>query len=180
MFFNVAHDANRPFVVHTSVATVHAVGTRFGVAIREQESLVSLLDGSVAVSGLPSRNTAPQSSPAWTRRLIASEQLRVTPQGPDGVSQANVARALAWATKINFYNDPLIMAVEQFSQRSGVHVELQDPGSVRMRHLTGAFNLDDPEGFATYVAESVSTTVLLHLPGPVVQTIAPTLAQPAG
>lgn len=179
MFFNVAHDANRPFVVHTPVATVHALGTRFGVSIREQESLVSLLDGSVAVSGLPSQNAEPQSDRAWTRKLMSSEQLRVTSQGPDDVPQPNVARALAWATKINFYDDPLIMAVEQFSRRSGAHVELQDPNSLRMRRLTGDFNLDDPEGFATYVAESVSTTVLLHRPGPVVQTITPKLAQPS-
>ncbi len=177
MFFNVAHDAARPFVVQTPSMVAQALGTRFAVATSNHESVVTVLEGSVAVTRSASRMAAPQSERGWTHRLVASEQVRITQQGTDYVPETNVARVLEWATMIHFAEDPLIMAIEQFSRRSGVLVELQDPSSARTLRVMGSFPLDDPKEFATHVARIASTTVLVHRPGPVVETIPPAVTQ---
>src|SRR6185437_7481826 len=51
--FNVAKDASRPFRVHARGQTVTALGTQFDVELVSHTVLVTLLEGHVAVAGVP-------------------------------------------------------------------------------------------------------------------------------
>lgn len=56
--FDVAHDGARPFVVHTRHVQVTAIGTRFAVRQGDEESLVTVLEGRVAVAPANKPNPA--------------------------------------------------------------------------------------------------------------------------
>jgi transmembrane sensor len=177
--FHVAHDPSRPFLVRTPAAVVQALGTSFVVSIDDDESVVAVLEGSVAVTLVPGQSDFHPSQPTSTRYLGPSEQLRVSKHGIRVVPHTTDAMTPAWATIVSFSQTPIIEAVEQFNLRSGIRIELMHPGSVGTLCLSGAFQLDSPEAFAGYIAARTSMPVQLHRPGSRVQMILPPVKRPS-
>ncbi len=71
--FRVAKDSARPFVVHSGVATVRAVGTQFDVYRKDSGTTVTVLEGRVAVySTARADQTTDGSEPANTGSNAAS------------------------------------------------------------------------------------------------------------
>ncbi len=66
--FSVAHDASRPFVVHTADTRVRALGTLFDVYRKPAETTVTVIQGTVAVMPTLAR---PQDESAGSPRLEA-------------------------------------------------------------------------------------------------------------
>lgn len=90
-YFDVVHDGQRPFAVHTAQAVVRDVGTRFAVrAYRgEARSQVIVSEGEVALHGV-TRGSAPVD-------LHAGDLGRIDTTGAAHVvHDANVDRYLAW------------------------------------------------------------------------------------
>ncbi|HEX7013798.1 MAG TPA: FecR domain-containing protein, partial [Steroidobacteraceae bacterium] len=104
--FVVAKDPARPFYVDAGLAIVRAVGTEFGVIRKRDEVLVTVSEGSVAVSQArepswfrPDESRAPsrhaEQSDAVT--VTADEQVLVPKQGRPMIQRVNAAEVLAWA-----------------------------------------------------------------------------------
>jgi transmembrane sensor len=67
-YFEVAHDASRPFSVSANGTRTVALGTKFQVQQHGNDTVVTLTQGSVAVSGNEGR---------WQERLRPGEQLKI-------------------------------------------------------------------------------------------------------
>jgi transmembrane sensor len=69
-YFEVAHDASRPFTVAASDSLTTALGTRFVVQDLGEKAVITLAEGSVAI-------TDALDATRWSERLVPGEQLSV-------------------------------------------------------------------------------------------------------
>lgn len=148
--FKVAHDASRPFIVHTPTASVRALGTQFNVYQRATDTLVSVIEGRVQVITHPSGPGSAASLSPLSQNLVAGEEVRVQHDGEiEKRAHPDIERALAWRQRrLNFDEAPLEEIVEEFNRySSATRLRLVDiaPGS---RRYGGVFDADDPEALA--------------------------------
>ena len=137
-FFEVRHDASRPFVVMGGVGQVTVTGTRFNVR-RDSESLqVSVESGSVRL----------ESGPWWRHsehRLGAGQQAIAYASSPLGeVTQVNIDNLTAWQRgKIIFNNVPLATVINEMNRHLTQPASLDAP-ALRPYRISGVFSVDDP------------------------------------
>src|SRR5207249_1896122 len=101
--FHVAKDHARPFIVKADDTRVRAVGTQFDVYERRSGTVVTVLEGEVAVlapaiaqAPRPGEgSTVPNDTPASAISVSAGEQLTVTPKVARKSEHPNVAAATA-------------------------------------------------------------------------------------
>jgi transmembrane sensor len=142
-FFDVAHDAARPFVVQADGARIRALGTRFDVRRQDGDVQVTLLQGSVRVS--------PDRGPAAV--LAPNQQALVGSGGAIRRTAADAARTASWTTgRLVFRDTPLAAAVAEVNRYSDRKVQLAGPG-LADRPVSGFFDVGDPESFARGVAD---------------------------
>jgi transmembrane sensor len=116
--FAVAKDAARPFIVSAEGGEVLAVGTEFDVYKRANDTLVTLIEGSVTV-------TPPQAgAPLIT--LTAGEQVSYSAHRAALRTKADLQRASAWrAHKLDFADTPLSEAIAEANRYSNLKIELR-------------------------------------------------------
>ncbi len=120
-FFQVEHDANRPFVVNTIASTVEVLGTEFEVSSDSMETSVSVRSGSVA---LASSNSA---------RQIILEKGETGYFDPisDQLSQKSTTPIAFdfWATgKLTFTNNKLSEIITELNHLFDKNIRLKNPG----------------------------------------------------
>lgn len=138
IFFSVAHNKARPFIVETDLGTITVTGTQFNVRHDGKQVLVSVESGSVNVA----------TGPWWqrqTQQLSAGLGTVIAAQGTlDSVRMTNVANNTAWRHgKIVFENMPLAQAVSEMNRY------LAQPATLLATNLggyriAGVFSIDDP------------------------------------
>ncbi len=161
--FDVAHDADRPFIVDAGTGRVIAHGTVFDVGFEGKVMRVALLRGSVEVRERP--DSARKAS--TSRFLSPGEQLLVTGEGIGASSQVSAA-ALAWPDPmIGFEDVPLGEAIAAFNRTSVRAVRLADEAPAS-RRVSGAFRRDDPRAFADALATSFGLDVRAAVDGSLV------------
>lgn len=146
--FQVARDADRPFIVSTPTATVRALGTQFNVYQKPDETvLVSVIEGRVQVtpSTLKGGNPAATGT-AQSQNLGAGEEAQVTPRGVIRRAHPDVGKTLGWREgRLYFDETPLEEMVREFNRYGGpMRLELEGKGFARYR-FGGVFNASDPE-----------------------------------
>jgi transmembrane sensor len=141
-FFEVAHDAARPFIVEAGGAGVRAVGTRFDVRRDDGQLQVTLLEGIVRVK-------RDDSSEAWT--LAPNQQLTLSGAAVKQAS-ADATRTTSWTTgRLVFSQTPLAEAVAEVNRYAGRKVSLEGP-DLSGRLVNGVFNIGDAQAFAKGVS----------------------------
>jgi transmembrane sensor len=143
-FFDVAHDAGRPFEVFGGDHVVRAVGTAFevDVAARTAPFRVALLQGRVRVRGLTG-GRATDLSPGQV--LVADAA------GGERVSSTDVAASTAWREgRLALRGETLETAVEELNRRGGRRIVVE--GAARALRISGSYGGDDPETFARAIA----------------------------
>ncbi|MBI1198532.1 MAG: DUF4880 domain-containing protein [Phenylobacterium sp.] len=144
-FFDVAHDAARPFVVEAGPVRVRALGTRFDVRRQDGGVQVTLLQGAVRVAPGPGEGPAVVLRPNQAARLARG--------GPVSTAAVDAARATSWTTgRLVFRDTPLAAAVAEVNRYSARKVELAGPG-LAARPVSGFFDVGDAESFARGVAD---------------------------
>ena len=142
-FFEVAHDAARPFIVDAGGADVRALGTKFDVRRDGGRVQVTLVEGVVRVN----RDASPES---WT--LAPNQQLTLARTTATRRSLADAAPATSWTTgRLTFHETPLATAVAEVNRYSDRKVALQGPG-LSGRLVSGVFDVGDTQAFAKGVA----------------------------
>ncbi|MEN0105426.1 MAG: FecR family protein [Pseudomonas sp.] len=132
--FQVAKDAQRPFIVHAADGEVRAVGTRFDVDLRGDQVGVRVSEGIVQVDsgGTPARLTVGQG--------LSYQQ----GQAPGAVTQLDVASADAWQRgKLIFNSRPLGEVLAELERYLPGKLYLTD-GQLAELRVSGLFELDDP------------------------------------
>ena len=143
--FEVAHDPRRPFVVDAGGQQVVALGTRFEVDLRADETRVTLIEGRVEVR----RTAAEGTRPIEVRQLRAGELLIAAAAQPYVVRPTNVDATLSWRTgRLTFTNEPLGEVVEEFNRYTDRRVVLGDPTLAQLR-ISGVFRTASVSDFVT-------------------------------
>ncbi|HEV2533569.1 FecR family protein [Phenylobacterium sp.] len=139
-FFDVAHDAQRPFIVAAGGAAVRAIGTRFDVRRDAGQTRVTLVQGVVGVS---------QGGRSWT--LHPNQQLRLEAATPAAPQALDAASATSWTGgRLTFHETPLGEAVAEVNRYSETKIELGAPGYGAVR-VNGVFDAGDTASFVSAV-----------------------------
>jgi len=119
--FEVAHDATRPFVVSAGESRTTALGTHFQVQREGQQVLVTLAEGSIAV-------TSDAEKSRWRETLVPGEQISVTTDGQAHVKRAVDAQvATSWSRgRLVFRGTPLGEALKEVNRYGSRKVRLGD------------------------------------------------------
>ena len=151
-FFEVTHEANRRFVVVAGHATVTAVGTAFDVYRRGASTVVTVLQGQVAVSAARVAPGATADVARWMLRVSAGEVLRVAGDAlPEPPAPAPVERSTAWLHRqILVEREPLAAVVAEFNRYGVLPIELEAP-ALRTLLISGVFTVDDTDTFIAFL-----------------------------
>lgn len=120
-YFEVAHDATRPFAVIAGDTRTVALGTRFQVAMVSGGVQVTLAQGSVAVSDAAD-------SGRWREVLHPGQQLNIHENNDKHeLSEINADAAMGWSKgRLIFDGAPLAQALDEFNRYASVKVSLGD------------------------------------------------------
>ena len=147
--FEVAHDADRPFVVIAGDTRVQALGTVFMVRRSRDAVVVTLIKGEVAVSHEDERSSDGATAPML---LQPGERLTEPQAGPTRIEPTSVEAATAWRRGQTIFEDtPLGSAVTELNRYGGPQVVIEDP-RVAALPISGVFTTNAPD-FAQAVAD---------------------------
>ena len=150
--FDVAHDAERPFIVRAGNLQVRAVGTRFVVRHVGTETSVTLLEGRIAVSRLAEDGRAePVAIAQGGRSLKIGDRLRLNVDGAARSDRRAIEDVAAWRRgRVVFDDVPLGEAVSELNRYGGERLAVGP--DVSGLAVSGSFSTSDPASFAEAVS----------------------------
>lgn len=138
-FFDVAHDAARPFLVTADGAEVRALGTRFDVRRDGEAVRVTLVEGRVEVRTAGGAQAV----------LAPGEGVVADPQGVSRPMATNAEAVASWTTgRLTFSGVPLREAVAEMNRYSERKIILKAPKAIAREPVSGQFVTGDVETFA--------------------------------
>lgn len=132
-YFAVAPQPERPFTVHTDAGVAHVLGTRFEMAVEEEDLRVIVVEGRVALS-----------AEEETVEVAAGEMSRAMPGSrPTVENVADIDAELEWLKGfLAFQAAPLRQVAHEIESSYGVRVLLSDR-TLADRTVTATF-MDQP------------------------------------
>lgn len=146
--FDVVHEPTRPFFVRSGEVAVRAVGTQFDVYRKKSDTVVTVVEGKVAITyGAPnafamtshdSVERQPLTAPVY---LSAGEQVAVNARAAASAPvRVNTATETAWTQRQLVLKSALLGEVaEQFNRYSSRKMIVQDTAADELR-LSGVFS----------------------------------------
>jgi len=153
--FEVAHDANRPFIVYAGDRLVQAIGTKFVVHLKAENIQVTVTDGKVKMSKV-ALNTKLTDIKELNNTAIQEDDIYITKgekvtvgsnQAPKltHIKPENIKRELSWLDgKLIFDNEELFNVIEEINRYVDIEIVLKDPSLYKVR-ISGRFDLKDSE-----------------------------------
>lgn len=143
--FQVAHQAERPFVVTARGVRVRAIGTAFSVRSRDDGVEILVNEGRVAVEREGDHPAAPRVELAAGTWIEVPALATAEPPRPQPVSSSEMSERLAWRVpRIDFSATPLAEALPLFNRYSRVRLTLEDPALGGLQ-LSGVLRPDTPD-----------------------------------
>jgi|SRR5580765_7892509 transmembrane sensor len=153
VLFEVAHDAQHPFVVMVGDRTVTALGTSFVVRKETDEMDVTLLEGKVSVASAqtaPALGSASEEQGAIT--LKPGQRLRVRAGERAQLDSRRADAATAWRRgEVILDGTPLGEAVAEMNRYDPYRLEIDDT-DLRQVRVSGVYRTGDNHDFAQSVA----------------------------
>ena len=141
-FFDVAHDAARPFVVHANGYRVTAVGTRFDVRRDAGQLRVVVTRGLVRLQSAHDPAKPPAMLPAGSIATVADGDLAIS-----RVTVDEARETLSWRSGfVVFHRTPLAEAVREFNRYNTRQIVIADSSLDALR-VGGNFKLDNSDAF---------------------------------
>jgi transmembrane sensor len=175
--FHVTKDPKRPFVVRVDGARFRAVGTQFDVNRTTLGTVLTVLEGRVAVlvPAAPAKNlldsllthratasdtvSAQSSSPGAGVKVDAGQQATITRSTITVPRAVDAAAATGWVRRLLIFSStPLPVVAEEFNRFNFRRLAIASPELVDF-HVTGTFPAFDPQTLADFVL------YLRHQPG---------------
>jgi transmembrane sensor len=152
--FEVAHEPDRAFRVLTGSAEVIAIGTQFDVHLDDDSTLVTVIEGRVAVGPSPmlkKGGTNPNNAPQYVQ-VAADQQIRVTQaEWPSTPIAVDAQHTTAWLHReIVFDHEPLERVAAEFNRYAPKPIEIATP-ALRNLQISGAFATDDTDAFIAFL-----------------------------
>lgn len=168
--FRVRKESARPFIVRSNGASVRAVGTEFDVYRKRGGTIVTVIEGRVAVvppdvaaagkesvepvrreSGSPPRVAGSGAVVARGIYLTAGEQLTVTPRSTPRPVRVNIAAATAWTQRLLVFEfTPLAEAAEEFNRYNDRRLVVEG-AALRDFKISAMFRSTDPGSLVRYM-----------------------------
>jgi transmembrane sensor len=154
--FEVAHEPDRAFRVIAGSAEVVDLGTKFDVRLEHDSTVVTVVEGRVAVAPSPMmEDLGTRSNPSYVRRVVqlgANQQIRVTGgEGPATPTTVDAQRTTSWLHRqIAFDHEPLERVVAEYNRYTAKPIEIATP-ALRNLEISGVFATDDPEAFIAFL-----------------------------
>ena len=158
-YFEVAHDASRPFVVVAGGVVVRAIGTAFNVRLASTNVEVLVEEGRVEVAPVAAAPIADGAPIVAAPQLGAGERTRVpradalAPPKIERVERRELRETLAWHRQTVVLADiALEDVIARFNRRNEVQLVLAD-AELRGRRVGGVIFLDQVEAFVTLLEQ---------------------------
>lgn len=181
--FRVAKDQARPFVVTSGDTRVRAVGTQFDVYKKHSGTIVTVVEGKVAIltniadpdlesmavdpealARPPSLQIEEQNSVQGgagpTILLSAGEQATVTRARIQAAIHPNIASAIAWRQRqLVFESASLAEVAEEFNRYNERQLVVRDADLYDF-HISGVFSSTDPASLIRFLRERPGVQVI--------------------
>ena len=162
--FTVAKDPNRPFVVDSGNARVRAVGTRFDVYRKRTGTVVTVVEGQVAIRDRPESpgRSGPGAPESGLQAVLVSagQQLLVTRSEVKKPVVANVENVTAWTQQqLSFDAASLSEVAEEFNRYNERQLVIRDGGAFDFR-ISGVFSSSDLTGLVRFLRDRPGIRVL--------------------
>lgn len=164
--FSVAKDPARPFLVTSGKSRVRAVGTQFDVNRRQAGTVVTVLEGRVAIGEATSEDAPDHfpndQDPAGSAEIIlaAGGQAVITDASVRKTPQPNVAGAVAWRQRrLVFDSASLVEVAEEFNRYNTRRLVILDP-DLHAFHISGVFSSTDPASLIRFLRERPEVKVV--------------------
>ncbi|MDR6713684.1 transmembrane sensor [Pseudomonas hunanensis] len=153
VLIDTAHDARRPFIVSTAQGTFQALGTRFSVRIREDQSELLVFAGAVQVR---------LAATGQTRVVEAGQQQLLSAAGLAEPGRASLARE-AWSEGMLVAADiPLGEVLDELSRYHFGHIAVSP--QVAALKVFGNLPLSDVDSALAMLAASLPISIEKPLP----------------
>jgi len=165
--FDVAKDPSRPFLVHSGTTVIRAVGTQFDVNRTHGGTVVTVLEGRIAVSNAlaptgaggvlqPGDKTV---VPPMVRLIGAGERITVARSRASVQKLADPSVATAWTQrKLIFDGAPLSEVVEEFNRYNQQQIVLTSDELARVR-ISASFSSVDSRRLVQFLQERFDASV---------------------
>lgn len=158
LLVDVAKDPDRAFRVLSDGVVAQAIGTRFNVYKREGDTVVTVIEGRVAVnqaptafpSGTSNSGSVATSEPveltaglqiAVANQAVATPSVELTPE------PVSLAKTTAWTDRrLMFDDEPLSAIVAEFNRYNRARLIITD-AQLNDKRLSGVFDANDPNEF---------------------------------
>ncbi len=153
--FTVVREAARPFVVSSGSAQVRAVGTQFDVYRKAADTIVTVIEGKVAISeagpSMASREATASAGSAQPVLLSAGDQLTLRAASPPRRAHPDVSAVTAWTNRqLVFKGARLADVAEEFNRYNVRKLSIEDP---RLHDflINGIFSSTDPASLLNFL-----------------------------
>jgi transmembrane sensor len=134
--------------VHTRSADIIDIGTQFDVRLEQGSTLVTVVEGRVAVGP---QNLSPNDA-VRSIELTANQQLRVTErEWPATPIAVDAERTTSWLRRqIAFDHEPLERVAAEYNRYTSKPIEIATP-ALRTLRISGVFATDDTNAFVAFL-----------------------------
>jgi transmembrane sensor len=153
--FEVIHEPKRPFRVFAGLAEAVDIGTQFDVRLEHDSTVVTVLEGRVAVGPSSMLHGGADSSQAALAKFVelsANQQISVA-QGawPAAPIAVDAHRTTSWLRRqISFDHEPLSRVAAEFNRYAAKPIEIATP-ALRDLEISGVFATDDTDAFIAFL-----------------------------
>lgn len=155
-FFEVAHNAERPFIVRAGEVSVRVVGTKFEVTRSATQTFINVQEG-IVVTTISGHSATLRAGD----RLVVDNSDRGLFAGPSMLDVSNIqpTHVAAWRQGRLAYDDtPLRSVVADLNRYYAPGLELADRATGDIR-VTASFRADDVDGFLNDLSEAFPVRV---------------------
>jgi transmembrane sensor len=153
--FDVASNPARPFRVRSDHVVAQAVGTSFVVRKNASQTVVTVIEGKVAVVDLAQFDVAaPEIVPPQAVHVSAGTRADVIAADVRTAPVANPAAVTSWRSgRLIFDGTPLSEVVAEFNRYNDVQLELEGD-HLSDERISGVFDSNQPQALARFLERS--------------------------
>ncbi len=164
-FFEVVHNAAKPFIVRSGNATVEDVGTKFAIRTGASDGVgVIVTEGSVSLASLQSASP-PVVLKAGDRGTLSSSGKIITRHGAASDDD------MAWLNgRLVFRETPISEVASELRRWYGIDLQLADP-AMASRHLTATFSGEPADRVLEVIGLALGVDIERHGDTAVVRSV---------
>ena len=154
-YFDIVHDAARPFVIYAGPRTVTVLGTKFSVRRDGDRVTVNVIQGRVKVDLGPAQPAGPSTTIGVGDTAVAEGASTIVASR----SLEQVERAMSWRQgMLTFDNATLAEAAAEFNRYNARKIEILDEQAAQTR-IGGTFEANNVDAFARLLREAYGVKV---------------------